>query len=82
MAGVLVHWDDPPAPEILAGEKSEGHYDAGDIYNCRCSAEPLLRYDQVAWPAKVYHGGVVRRMTLAQFRRLAVNQHETIRSVA
>lgn len=34
MDGVLCRWTDPPAPEVLAGEKSEGSYHAGGIFNC------------------------------------------------
>lgn len=68
--GVLVSWDRPPSPEQLAGENSVGNYNAGDIWNCRCYSEPLLRTDQVRWPAKVYFGGSIRRMTLANFKHI------------
>lgn len=71
MQGVLVNWNDPPSPEILVGEKSEGHYAPGDIYNCRCYPAPLLRLDQVNWPHRVYYGGRVISMTLSTFRRIA-----------
>jgi SPP1 gp7 family putative phage head morphogenesis protein len=68
MAGVLVAWDDPPAPEALIGEKGPaGHYHAGMVYNCRCPAAPLVSLDEVSWPHKVYSGGVIQRMTRAQF---------------
>lgn len=71
MDAVVVPWDSPPAPELLAGEKSNaGHYNAGEVWNCRCYAEPLLNLEQVRWPAKVYYGGSVRRMTLAAFRKV------------
>ena len=70
MQGVLVRWSDPPSPELLVGEKSEGHYNAGNIYNCRCYNEPLLRLNQIAWPAPVYMDGRLRRVTLAQFRNM------------
>jgi SPP1 gp7 family putative phage head morphogenesis protein len=32
--GVLVNWNDPPAPEFLIGLPTEGKYHAGKIYNC------------------------------------------------
>lgn len=67
MDGVLVRWTDPPAPELLHGQKGEGYYHAGNIYNCRCYPQPLLDFDRVAWPAKVYAGGEVSRMTLSRF---------------
>lgn len=70
MEGVLVPWSDAPAPEALNREKSQGYYHAGNIYNCRCYPEPLIRFDQVAWPAKVYRSGKIERMTLNQFKKL------------
>lgn len=71
MTEVLVSWNDAPSPEELIGEKSTlGHYHAGNAPNCRCYPEPLLRLDQVRWPHKVYTGGAVRWLTLAQFRYL------------
>jgi len=82
MDGVLCPFADDPHPEVLAGERDEGAYAPGEIFNCRCSAEPLLRYDQVSWPARVYYGGAIRRMTLTKFRGLAVNQHAAIRSMS
>ena len=75
MSGVLINFNDPPDPERLAGERqSYGHYDAGDIFNCRCYPAPLLRWNQVAWPHKVYHAGRIQYMTLAAFRRITTHQ--------
>lgn len=71
MQGVLVRFDAPPAPEALIGMKSQGHYNAGDIYNCRCYAAPLTEIDDVSWPHKVYYGGRIVKMTRAQFRKIA-----------
>lgn len=34
MNGVLVRWTDPPQPELLVGEPTQGRYHAGCIYNC------------------------------------------------
>lgn len=70
MDGVLIPWSDAPAPEELIGKPSEGHYHAGNIYNCRCYPEPLIRFDQVSWPAKVYRNGKIERMGIKQFKRL------------
>jgi SPP1 gp7 family putative phage head morphogenesis protein len=71
--GVLVSWNDPPAPESFIPEikSSLGHYHAGDSPNCRCYPEPLLRLDQVQWPHKVYKAGIIKPMTRARFARLA-----------
>lgn len=70
MDGVLVNWNDPPSPEALIGKKSPGNYHAGDIYNCRCYAQPLLEYSDVTWPHKVYHAGSIQMMTLAKFKAM------------
>ena len=70
MQGVLVPWADPPHPEVLAREKDEGPYHAGNIYNCRCDPVPLVDYRQVAWPARVYRNHRIQRETLNTFRRL------------
>lgn len=76
MEGVLIRFDDPPSPEMLIGIRSQGHYNAGDIYNCRCYPETLVRIEQVTWPHQVYYAGKIQRMTLAQFRRLNQFQQE------
>ena len=70
MEGVLVAWDNPPAPEELVGEKSAGHYHAGNIYNCRCYPEPLISVDDVTWPHKVYYQGTIRKMGKREFEQL------------
>jgi uncharacterized protein with gpF-like domain len=70
MQGVLVEWNDPPAPELLVGKSGEGYYHAGNIYNCRCIAMPLVSIDDVSWPHRVYTNGKVQTMSLAAFKRL------------
>ncbi|MFB0841792.1 phage head morphogenesis protein [Paenibacillus oleatilyticus] len=71
MNGVLVRWSDPPSPEQLDGEKrSYGHYHAGEIFYCRCYGEPVIDRDLIAWPAKVYYGGRIQKMTRKQFETL------------
>lgn len=71
MNKVLVNWNDPPNPESLAHESNNhGPYNAGNIYNCRCDALPVISLDVISWPAKVYGAGSIRRMTRAQFALL------------
>lgn len=71
MSGVLVNWNDPPSPEILARMKDCGKYHAGDIYNCRCYPEPIVNFDYVQFPAKVYYNGAIRTMSRKQFEKIA-----------
>jgi SPP1 gp7 family putative phage head morphogenesis protein len=71
LEGVLVKWTDPPSPERLIGERDAGHYHAGEIYNCRCYPQPLVSLDEITWPRKVYAGGHIRRVTRAQFAKIA-----------
>lgn len=51
MSGVLINWNDPPAPEDLfplLGKHGQryrsnlGNYHAGNCPNCRCYAEPVI----------------------------------------
>lgn len=71
MQGVLINWNDPPSPEALAREKPVGHYHAGNIYNCRCIALPMVDVSDVHWPSKVYSNGRIATMSLTQFKRIA-----------
>lgn len=70
MDDVIVFWNEPPSPETLAGEKNVGHYHAGNIYNCRCYPEPIIRLDFISWPHKVYHNGQITRMSRKQFESI------------
>ena len=67
MDHVLINWSDAPSPEALAHEQSVGHYNAGNIYNCRCVALPILSLKSLQWPHKVYTQGSIRRLTRNQF---------------
>jgi SPP1 gp7 family putative phage head morphogenesis protein len=67
MHGVLVPWHMPPAPELLVGEKSQGHYHAGSIYYCRCTQLLMLHVDDITWPHRVYWDGQITMMTKPQF---------------
>lgn len=72
MDGVIILWGDPPDPEALNHEKhSYGSYDAGDTFNCRCYPAPLIEFDDVTWPHRVYFGGRIQMMTLAKFKQIA-----------
>lgn len=70
MEGVLVNFNDPPSPEALIGRKSVGRYNAGEIYNCRCYPEPIVDLSMIRFPAKVYIGGQITRMTKKDFEAL------------
>jgi uncharacterized protein with gpF-like domain len=67
MDDVLVPWSSPPSPESLIGIRSAGHYHAGEIWNCRCYAEPLIELEYLSWPHKVYYGGRIVTMSRKQF---------------
>lgn len=72
MEGVLVNFNNPPSPEKLAGEKYEyGVYNAGEIFNCRCYPEPVVDFDDITFPAKVYHNGKIIRMRKSEFLQIA-----------
>lgn len=72
MSGVLIKWTNPPSPEELKGmRKTFGHYHAGEIFNCRCYPEPIIDLDLINWPALVYVGGSIQRMTRKQFENIA-----------
>lgn len=71
MEGVLIPWDNPPSPELLAHSGNNvGHYHAGEVFNCRCYPEPVISLDVIPWPAKVYYGGQIVTMRRRDFARL------------
>lgn len=74
MDDVIIFWDDPPSPEKLDGEKSIGKYHAGNIYNCRCYPEPVIRLNFISWPHKVYYKGQIQTMTRSQFESISSSQ--------
>lgn len=71
MNQVLVNWNQPPSPEALVHERNVGYYHAGNIYNCRCIALPLVHLSDVRWPSKVYHSGRIVRMSEREFKSVA-----------
>lgn len=73
MQGVVVPWSQPPAPELLNGEKSTlGHYHVGECPNCRCTAIVVLTVDDITFPARVYWQGSIKQMNKQQFKQIAV----------
>lgn len=75
MDGVLCRWSDPPNSEALFRQKGVapyGRYNAGETFNDRCYAEPVVSPDFVSFPARVHVNGQIRVMTRAQFEKLAV----------
>ena len=69
MEDVIVNFNDPPSPEALIGEKSYGKYHAGNIWNCRCFCAPVIDFDHIVFPHKVYIHGQIYRMSKTQFRK-------------
>ena len=82
MQGVLVFWTDPPAPDTLFpvplkggghAHSTLGHYHAGDCPNCRCYSAPILNFDDIDFPAKVYYAGAIHQMNKQQFKTQFAN---------
>ncbi len=78
-AGVLVNWNDPPAPEDLfpilnadgkPRRNTLGHYHAGCCPNCRCYPEPFIDLDQVTFPARIYMGNRIQTIREKEFERM------------
>lgn len=79
MSGVLVNWNDPPAPEDLFPRYTKtgrpykntlGHYHAGQAPRCRCYPETVVDLDLVTWPARVYRNGKITTVTRRQFEQI------------
>jgi len=68
MDGVLCRFSDPPDPEEINGEKGNGHYGPGNIFNCRCYAAPVILWKNVSWPHAVYANGQIRTMSKTEFQ--------------
>jgi len=69
MDGVLVFYDDPPSPEALAGQKSYGHYHAGNTFNCRCYQEPVVDISFLPDTVDVYSNGQIKFMSKREIKR-------------
>lgn len=73
MEGVIIPWNEPPSPEKLDPrhrQRPYGEYHAGDTFNCRCYPQPLLEFDDVTFPHRVYYQGKIQMMTLAKFKAI------------
>jgi SPP1 gp7 family putative phage head morphogenesis protein len=72
MDKVLVLWKYPPAPEALVGIRSTlGHYHAGMCPNCRCDPAPVVDLGEISWPARVFNGTSIERMSRRKFEAFA-----------
>ena len=78
MSGVLINWNDPPAPEDLFPlrrvdgtpcNNTLGHYHAGCCPNCRCYPEPVVDLDVLQFPMRVYRNGHIECISRKQFER-------------
>jgi SPP1 gp7 family putative phage head morphogenesis protein len=67
--GVWFQFSQPPSPETIAGEKSQGNYNPGCIYNCRCFSAPIIDLEFESFPAKVYEDGVIKRKSRKEMER-------------
>ncbi len=73
MEGVLVNFLDPPSPEELFPKKDTkpyGRYNAGETFNCRCYAEPLIDLNIADFPCRVYRAGSIERMSRSRFEKI------------
>ena len=70
MDDVICNYKNPPSPETLDGKKTEGNYNAGEIYNCRCYAAPIIDYEDVKWPHKVHYNNKIETMSLSKFKEI------------
>lgn len=79
MSGVIVNWNDPPAPEDLfpiIGKNGQpyrntlGNYHAGQAPRCRCYPESIIDLDLVTWPSRIYRNGKIFTVTRKQFESI------------
>lgn len=70
MHNVICRWDDPPNPEMLAGEaRNYGPYHPRGIFNCRCDALSIVALEDIVFPHKCHsHGQIVTIRNLGAFR--------------
>ena len=71
MNGVICQYSSPPSPEALKGEENVGYYGPGEIWNCRCYAEPVIDPEYLPNSVKVVKGGQMVRMTRKQFEQIS-----------
>lgn len=70
MHNVICRWDDPPNPEMIAGEaRNYGSYHPRGIFNCRCDALSIVALEDITFPHKCHsHGQIVTIKNLGAFR--------------
>lgn len=64
MQDVLCFYSDPPSPE------GKGHYHPGNIYNCRCYAEPVIDWNTLPDTMRVWDGSRIVTMTKSRIRKI------------
>jgi uncharacterized protein with gpF-like domain len=71
MDRVLCSWSDAPNPEQLRREKrSYGSYNPGEIFNCRCYAQPIININRIEFPVQVHISGQITRMSRSRFEQM------------
>lgn len=70
MHGVACQYSSPPSPETLKGEPNVGYYGPGEIWNCRCYAEPVIDPDYLSDSLRVVYQGSIVRLSRAKFEKL------------
>lgn len=71
MHDVICRWDDPPNPEKLLGEKTNGKgYHPGWADDCRCLALPVMFVQDIKFPTKIYtRGKIIEIGTAKEFEK-------------
>ena len=74
MEGVICEFTSPPSPEELNGDPAVGYYNPGNIYNCRCYAEPVLSTSQITGPVRIVKNGQIVKIGKKEFLNYVVQQ--------
>jgi hypothetical protein len=70
LEGVVCSFQDPPHPELLAGEPDLGAYNPGESRECRCYAETIVDPAFESWPRQAILDGQQRMIDLKEFKAL------------
>jgi hypothetical protein len=71
LEGVICSFQDPPHPELLAGETDLGAYNPGESRECRCYAETIIDPDFESWPRLIILNGQQWKIDLKEFKALS-----------
>ena len=72
MDKVVVKWTDPPNPEKLFNEKYiYGNYHAGEIFNCRCYASPIIDFNDLPDNFRYHSNGRIILIRRSEFIKIA-----------